>query len=54
MRKLGAGPDCVTGSAHAVTEDGHLQHMLDLYGMHSATNKLFVVMAEEAPGSASC
>lgn len=24
MRKLGAGPDYVTGSAHAVTEDGHL------------------------------
>jgi LUD domain len=98
MRKLGAGPDYVTGSAHAVTEDGHLvfasktgsqlaayaygagrvvlaagsqkivrdveeglrrireyvypledQHMLDLYGTHSAMNKLFVVMAEEAP-----
>jgi hypothetical protein len=98
MRKLGAGPDYVTGSAHAVTEDGHLvfasktgsqlaayaygaghvvlaagsqkivrdvdeglrrireyvypledQHMLDLYGMHSAMNKLFVVNAEVAP-----
>ncbi len=24
IRKLGAGPDYVTGSAHAVTEDGHL------------------------------
>ena len=97
MRKLGAGPDYVTGSAHAVTEDGHLvfasktgsqlaayaygaghvvlaagsqkivrdvdeglrrvreyvypledQHMLDLYGMHSAMNKLLVVMAEES------
>jgi hypothetical protein len=24
MRKLAAGPDYVTGSAHAVTEDGHL------------------------------
>jgi len=98
MRKLAAGPDYVTGSAHAVTEDGHLvfasktgsqlaayafgaghvvlaagsqkivrdveeglrrireyvypledQHMLDLYGMHSGLNKLFVVMAEDAP-----
>jgi len=98
MRKLGAGPDYVTGSAHAVTEDGHLvfasktgsqlaayaygaghvvlaagsqkivrdvdeglrrireyvypledQHMLDLYGMHSAMNKLLVVTAEDSP-----
>jgi LUD domain len=24
MRKLGAGPDFIVGSAHAVTEDGHL------------------------------
>jgi len=24
MRKLGAGPDYIVGSAHAVTEDGHL------------------------------
>ena len=98
IRKMGAGPDYITGSAHAVTEDGHLvfgsktgsqlagyaygaghvvlavgaqkivrdvdeglrrireyvypledQHMLDLYGIHSGINKLFIVNAEETP-----
>ena len=98
MRKLGAAPDYMTGSAHAVTEDGHLvfasktgsqlaaysygaghvvlaagsqkivsnvdeglrrireyvypledQHMLDLYGMHSAMNNLYIVMGQDTP-----
>ena len=98
MRKIGASPDYITGSAHAVTEDGHLvfasktgsqlaayaygaghvvlaagsqkivrdideglrrireyvypledQHMLDLYGAHSAVNNLFIANAQETP-----
>jgi len=97
MRKLGAGPDYIVGSVHAVTEDGHLliasktgsqlggyaygaghvvlvvgsqkvvrdleeglrrireyaypledQHMLDLYDINSAVNKVLIINAEEA------
>jgi hypothetical protein len=96
MRKLGAGPDYIVGSVHAVTEDGHLliasktgsqlagyaygagqvvfavgsqkvvrdvdeglrrireyaypredQHMLDLYGINSAVNKVLIINSEE-------